>query len=90
MPRRTGPSTAPALRRGFLREPHGLHTLSLVPFVVRPGQQRGTGHSTTETLRDRAWEAIEAAGIVHRDPKPLNVLLGPDGPKVIDFGMGCG
>ncbi|ACZ86864.1 serine/threonine protein kinase [Streptosporangium roseum] len=34
-----------------------------------------------------ALAAIHGAGIVHRDLKPDNVLLGPDGPRLIDFGV---
>jgi serine/threonine protein kinase len=34
-----------------------------------------------------ALVAIHQAGIIHRDLKPHNVLLGPDGPRVIDFGV---
>ncbi|MFJ4191088.1 serine/threonine protein kinase [Kitasatospora sp. NPDC089509] len=34
-----------------------------------------------------ALAAIHAVGLVHRDLKPSNVLLGDDGPRVIDFGI---
>ncbi|MFD0473051.1 serine/threonine-protein kinase [Nonomuraea thailandensis] len=35
----------------------------------------------------RALQAVHAAGIIHRDLKPSNVVLGGDGPRVIDFGV---
>ena len=35
----------------------------------------------------QALQEIHAAGIVHRDLKPSNVMYGPDGVKVLDFGI---
>ncbi|OLT35208.1 hypothetical protein BJF79_07135 [Actinomadura sp. CNU-125] len=34
-----------------------------------------------------ALTAIHQARVVHRDLKPGNVMLGPDGPRLIDFGI---
>jgi serine/threonine protein kinase len=34
-----------------------------------------------------ALGAIHGAGLIHRDLKPSNVICGPDGPRVIDFGI---
>ncbi|MEW1837233.1 serine/threonine-protein kinase [Nonomuraea angiospora] len=34
-----------------------------------------------------ALTAIHQGGIVHRDLKPDNIILGPDGPRLIDFGV---
>lgn len=35
----------------------------------------------------RALAAVHAAHVLHRDLKPGNVLLTPEGPKLIDFGI---
>ncbi|MDO5060058.1 MAG: serine/threonine-protein kinase [Actinomycetaceae bacterium] len=32
-------------------------------------------------------ESVHAVGVVHRDVKPANILLGPQGPVLIDFGI---
>src|SRR5262245_25980993 len=34
-----------------------------------------------------ALEAFHKAGIVHRDLKPTNVVLSPEGTKILDFGL---
>ncbi|WP_405735162.1 serine/threonine protein kinase [Streptomyces sp. NBC_01537] len=33
--------------------------------------------------------AVHAAGLLHRDLKPQNIILGDDGPMIIDFGLGA-
>jgi hypothetical protein len=60
---------------------------SLSEYVARYGPPGPDMMYGLATGLAEALTAIHAAGIVHRDLKPSNVILGHDGPKVIDFGI---
>ncbi|MCQ9134294.1 protein kinase domain-containing protein [Streptomyces hilarionis] len=49
---------------------------------LRGAHLRRLALGLVEALRE-----IHRAGVVHRDLKPGNVLMAPDGPRVIDFGI---
>ncbi len=87
---------APWTARVLDADPHGERPWLATEFVDGPALDEqvaragGLPRSALEILGRRLAEALaglHAGGVVHRDLKPSNVLLGTDGPRLIDFGI---
>lgn len=60
---------------------------SLFDRVADTGPLRGGDLERLLIFTAQALVTIHGSGVVHRDLKPANVLLGRDGPRVVDFGI---
>ncbi len=61
--------------------------LTLNQHLAEHGRLTGGTLYAFATGTAQALAAIHAAGVVHRDVKPQNVILTPAGPHVLDFGI---
>lgn len=60
---------------------------TLSTHVTQSGPLRGSALTSLATGIAEALAVIHRAGVVHRDLKPGNVIVSPEGPKILDFGI---
>ena len=61
--------------------------LTLTEYIQERGPLTTTMAAALGVMLAEGLKDIHAADLMHRDFKPSNVILGEDGPRVIDFGL---
>ena len=75
-------ATPPWLATEYIDGPSLHDVVAKQGGALAPSRAQEIAASLAEAL-----DTIHAAGVVHRDVKPANILLGPDGAYLIDFGI---
>lgn len=71
----------PWLATAYLPGPTLAHLME-TEGPMAEGELRQLGAALAEAL-----QAVHGCGLVHRDLKPGNIIMAPDGPRVVDFGI---
>jgi tRNA A-37 threonylcarbamoyl transferase component Bud32 len=61
--------------------------VSLFYYIQEHGPLKGDELAAFAEATGSALEAVHKAGVVHRDVTPSNIMMGPAGPVLIDFGL---
>ncbi|MGW6729939.1 serine/threonine-protein kinase [Nocardia sp. NPDC055029] len=61
--------------------------LTLKDYIQAQGTLTEVQAATLGLLVAKALNDIHTVGLLHRDLKPGNILMGPEGPKIIDLGL---